>query len=61
MNRAEIDNVVLEDVHEWDAPDYCDAYIASADYQGKPMTEEQLEEINEDTDFIYEQIQNSIH
>ena len=61
MNRAEIDNVVLEDVHEWDAPDYCDAYIASADYQGKPMTEEQLEEINEDTDLIYEQIQNSIH
>ena len=35
-------NVVLEGIDHRDYPDYCDAFIDSADYDGKEMTDEQL-------------------
>ena len=37
-------------------PDFADAYISSADYDGFPMTSEQLDEINDDMDFVYEKL-----
>jgi hypothetical protein len=39
-----------------DFPDFCDAYIASATYDGRDMTEEELEELNDDTDFVYKAV-----
>lgn len=56
MKRNQITNVVLEGVDLNDRPDFTDAYIQSADYKGAPMSEEQLEEINEDCDFIHDTI-----
>ena len=49
-----ITNVIVSDIFASDAPDFVDAYISSADYDGKPMTEEQLDNINEDRVFVYE-------
>jgi hypothetical protein len=54
MDTSKIDNVVFDGIDHRDAPDYCDAYIVSADYNGQPMTEEQIEELNEDSGFVYE-------
>lgn len=45
-------NVVMADVDSNDYPDFCDAYILSAEYDGTPMTEEQLDEINNDFDYL---------
>jgi len=56
MNTKLIDNVVLGGVDYNDAPDFCDTYIESADYDGIPMNSEQLDWINEDSQFIYEMI-----
>ena len=56
MNTKDIDNVQLDDVHLWDHPKYCDAYISYAELKGVPMTDEQLNELNEDTDFIHEEL-----
>lgn len=56
MNTNLIDNVVLGDIDYNDAPDFCDAYIESADYDGIPMDSEQLDWINEDSQFIYEAV-----
>ncbi len=39
---------------------FSDAFISSAEYKGKLMTEIQLEELNNDGDFLYESIQNSL-
>ena len=61
MNRALITNVVMAGVRSWDRPDYADAYVESADYDGKPMTEAQLEELNADGDFVNEQAHESTH
>ena len=61
MNTDLIDNVVLGDVDYNDAPDFCDAYIESADYDGIPMDSEQLDWINEDSQFIYEVVISQIY
>jgi hypothetical protein len=42
-------------VHE-DFPLYRDAYIVSGDYKDRPLTEEEIEFLNHDQDFIIEKI-----
>ena len=54
MDLKKIDNVVMGGVDMYDFPDLVDAYIESADYDGVEMTEQQLDEINKDVDFVYE-------
>ena len=54
METKHVDNIKLEGISIKDYPDFCDAYISSADYKGKPMTDEQLEELNQDGEFVYE-------
>ena len=58
---SKISNVVLDGVHQWDYPDYCDAFIDSADYDGKEMTEEQLDELNEDYELVHELVWDNLH
>ena len=58
MDYKLIDNIKIDGIDTKDYPDFCDAFIVSADYNGKPMTWEQLDKLNEDTDFVYECVQN---
>ena len=52
-----VDNVVVDGVDYNDYPDFCDAYIAEADYNGKPMDDEMLDVLNTDyTDFVLEKV-----
>jgi len=52
-----IDNVIVDGIDYKDYPDFCDAYISEADYNGKPMDEEMIEVLNYDyTDFVLEQV-----
>jgi len=60
MNYKLIDNIEIEGIDTKDYPDFCDAFIASADYDGEPMNDEQIDKLNEDSDFLYEAIQNYI-
>lgn len=56
-----IDNIKVDGIDTKDYPDFADAYISSADYDGKEMTEEQLETLNSDyPDFVYEKVMESI-
>lgn len=61
IDTKEVDNVEFDGVDFKDYPDFCDAFISSADYKGVPMTDEQLEEINDDTEFVYECLQNQLY
>lgn len=56
MDYAKITNIEFDDVDRNDHPDYCDAYILSADYNGREMTEDELEEINQDRTFVLEKL-----
>jgi hypothetical protein len=58
MDYKLIDNIEVDGIDTKDYPDFCDAFIISADYKGKPMTDKQIEEINEDSDFVHECVKN---
>ncbi len=60
MNYLKITNVYVDGIDTSDYPDFCDAFIASAEYDGEDMTDEQLDEINEHYDFVYECVMNQI-
>lgn len=61
MDYKLIDNVEFDNIDYTDYPDFCDAFISSADYNGIEMTEEQLNELNNDVDLVYELLTNYIH
>jgi hypothetical protein len=54
LNYSLISNIEFKGINHRDYPDYCDAYIVSAEYDGKEMTQEQIEMI--DGDFVYEKL-----
>lgn len=60
LDYSKITNIEFGGIDHRDYPDYCDAYIASADYDGVEMTEEQIELINADTMFVYDELINCI-
>ena len=60
MNYKLIDNIDIDGIDYSDYPDFCDAFICAADYDGKPMTQDQLDIINEDSDFVYSCVENYI-
>lgn len=53
--------VEFEDIDHSDAPDYCDAYITYAEQDGVPLTEEELDELNEDRDYVYELLMDHLY
>ena len=57
MDYKKITNVVLDGLDLEDYPDFCDAFIVSADYDGEPMTDDQIDKLNEDSDLVYTKIE----
>jgi hypothetical protein len=57
-----VDNVLVDGIDWNDYPDFCDAFISSADYNGKEMSEELIDKLNDEyPDFVYEQVVNAIY
>jgi hypothetical protein len=54
LDYEKISNVFVGGIDMEDYPDFCDAYIESADYDNREMTDEELEILNEDGEFISE-------
>ena len=52
LDYSKISNVQVGGVDMQDYPDLCDAYIESADYGDREMTDEELDILNEDGEFI---------
>ena len=67
MKQIEIDYDKIDmasiDMHidTSDYPDFVDSYILKADYDGREMTDAELDVLNDDSDFVYEQILNRLH
>ena len=61
MDYKLITNIKVGGIDTRDYPDFCDAYISSADYNGIPMTDEQIEELNEDGQFVYDAVINHLY
>ena len=61
FNFKLFDNVVLSGINYLDYPDYSDAFIESADYDGKEMTDKQLDDLNEDYELVHELVWDNLH
>lgn len=51
---AKIESVEVEGIDPSDYPDFSDAYISYAEIDGREATEEELDELNDDSHFVYE-------
>lgn len=61
LDYSKIDNIEVDGIDYADYPDFCDAYIASADYDGREMTDEELNLLNDDSDFVYSAVENYLY
>ena len=61
MDLTKIDNIVFSGIRYGDAMDFCDAYIESADYDGREMTDKEVDSLNDQhPGFVYESLLNQI-
>lgn len=60
LNYDLIDNIQVDGIDTKDYPDFCDAFIVSADYDGHPMSEAQIDELNEDSSFLHDCVYNQL-
>lgn len=58
-----ITDIEVEDIDTTDAPDFCDAFIASARWEdtGELLSEPELEELNDDRDLVYDAVLKVIY
>lgn len=61
LDYSLIDNIEVDGIDTRDYPDFCDAYISNATYNSVDMSDEQLENINNDREFVYEQVLNRLY
>lgn len=54
MNLENIQNIEMDGIDTTDYPDFCDAFIVSADYEGRKLTDKEIDALNENSCFIYE-------
>jgi hypothetical protein len=60
LDKTKISDIELDGIDHKDSPDYCDAFIYSAEYDGRKMTEAELDAINDDSEFVYEQVMKQL-
>lgn len=56
MDLTKVDNIEIDGIDTKDYPDFSDAFISAADYDGREMTDDELDELNEEYEFVYEQV-----
>jgi hypothetical protein len=61
LDYKKIFDIEIEGINYKDAPDFCDAYIVAATYGDREMTEEELDMLNEDSQFVYDCVIEKIY
>lgn len=62
MDVKQIEDVEIDGIDFRDYPDFCDAFLVSATYQGRELTEKELDEVQyNNPEWFYEQIENVIY
>lgn len=61
FDELHIDDVVVEGIDYSDYPDFCGAYIESAtiiedDVEVRDVTDEELDRLNDNRDFVYSKV-----
>lgn len=58
---AQISNIKLDGINPCDAPDYVDAFIMDAKVDGRQATDEELDQMSDDGQFVYDQLEAYIY
>jgi len=61
LDYAKISDVEVDGIDTADYPDFCDAFISYAEYDGREMTDEELDVLNEDSDFVYSAVESHLY
>ncbi len=56
LDYSKIRGVRVAGINTRDYPDFVDAFIEEAEYDGREMTEDELDVLNEDSEFIYDAV-----
>ena len=56
-----IRDVKFDGIDHKDYPDYCDAYIVSAKYDGKEMDDDLIEILNNDRYYVFEKLMDYLY
>ena len=56
MELHKIKDIEVYNINTKDYPDFVDAYISYATCDNIELTDEELDELNENRDFVYEQV-----
>ena len=60
VDFTKVTDIEFEGIDMADYPKFCDAYIDSAVIDGVEATKQQLDEINENYEFVYEKLHRCI-
>ena len=60
MNYEKITDIEIDGIDYADYPDFCDAYISDAKLNGIPLSDNQLDLLNENSEFVYQCVENHI-
>jgi len=59
INLSEVTVIEFSGIDNSDYPDYSDAFVKSANYKGREMTQEEIDELMDDyPEFVYNQLMN---
>ena len=62
LDLSKIEDIEFDGINHSDYPDFCDAFISSATYQNRDMTEEELEVLDEEyRDWVYEKLMDYLY
>lgn len=61
LDYSKIDNITFDDIDYDDYPDFCDAFIDSADYDGEPMNESEVDMLNDNKEFVHEKLMEHLY
>ncbi len=62
VSEVDESSVIVDNIDMLDYPDFSDAFIRYAEFKdGTPLTDEQLEDLNKDSDFVYKMVLKHVH
>ena len=61
VDFTKITDVEVAGIDMADYPDFCDAYVEYCLIDGVEATDEQLDTINDNPEFVYEEVINYLH
>jgi hypothetical protein len=56
MDFSKIKELEFDGINHKDYPDYCDAYVIFGLYKGRPLTDEELDIVNDNGEFVHEML-----